>query len=123
MGMKIEIDAQDLFALKTEVQDQKETIKRLEAELYALNPNVLKDKIERQIKSEAWKLFESHIDAVFKKLGFKDSNRGVIEVDCGFWNHNREKYINGEEVVASLGARIESEFRAAYLRLGIKTDE
>lgn len=116
--MKIEIEADDLFSLKKKIEEQAIQISSLEGELYTLNPH----KVEEQARRRAYNLFENYLIAVFKSLGFEDSNR-VLDFDCDFWrNVKNGDWTEVENIKVNVGARIEKEFRQAYLRIGIKME-
>lgn len=115
--MKIEIEAEDLFSLKRKIEEKDKLIKQLEAEIYEVNPN----KIKEDIRKQAYELFEKYIQSIFKLLGFKDSLRS-IEFECGYWQKVRDGDWSGiEEMEANIGAVVEKKFRSAYLRIGVKT--
>lgn len=114
--MKIEIEAEDLFTLKRDIEEKDSLIKQLQADLYDVNPH----KVNEDVRKQAYELFQKYIKSIFKLLGFKDSGR-VIDFDCGYWHKVRDgDWSEIEEMEANIGAVIEKNFRSAYIRIGVK---
>lgn len=113
--MKVEIELEELTAIKKERDYLKVTNKELEEKIESLNERkIIKDAIELSIK-----LLDVYIEKIFSELGFDTNYYGSVEFtprDIYLWNTG---WWNKEDVTVKLSAHITDEMRRAFLKIGI----
>ena len=116
----VTISSQDLFKLESSVRE-------LEGENWSLKQKLEKysdDVIASQVKQRGEELFERYMTAVFKELGFEDTDpNSVINVSNVRRSCKNNNWIDREDKTVELGTYVVGKFRHAFLMLGIKTDE
>lgn len=120
--MKIEIEFEEVQRLKLENQSQYIKIQELGEQLNSLNPTQLKS----DAVGLAMDLFESYISSTFEKLGFEKPegfyDRNVV-AECGLQRLGKTSMFQSDKVQFTIEAKIANDFRRAYLRIGLITND
>ena len=117
--MKIEIEFEAVESLKEQIKRLQKDKNELESKLNSLDEKVLK----QQANDLARKIFGDVMNRVFTDLGFEDKT-WLNDVDFGNLQHYLGKtWWNSDKLEIQLGANISNQFKGAYLRMGIKTEE
>lgn len=120
--MKVEIELADLESLKKQLSDSNALIEKLKYE----NSQFQKDKLVERAINLSYSFFEDYMKAVFKKLGFnypvssfmKSNERPAIKYSIDFDMLDEKWYQHGKLDIY-LSAEITSQFKSAYLNMGV----
>lgn len=112
--MKIEIELSEVEYLRSELEIRKTEVKELETKLKELSEIELK----QRAVSLSWRLLDNYLAAVFTHLGFNNKNDTVI-VKENLEHYLGKSWWNSERIKFELGATITTEFRTAFLKIGI----
>lgn len=116
--MKIEIELSDIEKLKTRISTLEKDNENLKKELESLDKKVLKSNAIKLAQS----MFSGVLIRVFRELGF---NAGMGAHDCSFGSLEQQlgkSWWDNEGLKVELGATITTEFKNAFLHLGVKID-
>lgn len=118
--MKIEIELEAVESLKKDLAHKEEQIKKLEAELKALDSKTLKEQAVDLSKM----MFDNYMSTVFRHLGF-DNDTGGWRRGSVDWKDDLEHWLgknwyDSERLEINIGANISKHWRSAFLSLGIK---
>lgn len=118
--MKIEIELEAVESLKKDLAHKEEQIKKLEAELKALDSKTLKDQAVDLSKM----MFDHYMNTVFRQLGF-DNETGGWRRGSVVWKDDLEHWLgknwyDSERLEINIEANISKHWRSAFLSLGIK---
>lgn len=120
--MKIEIEFREVERMKNEISSKEKELMVLRAELLKLDAQ----KLKADSVNLAMDLFESYIKTVFEKLGFNKPNgfynRAII-AECGLQRLGQTSPFDSDKVKFSIEAQIANDFRQAFLRMGLITEE
>jgi len=113
--MKIEIEASDFEQIRAEAADLRARNKELLDALIALDEH----KLREDAVLLAQRMFDDACAAVFEKLGF-EQNQSVYSVSFENLEYSLgERWKKRERLSVTLGAEITTEFRKAFIKLGI----
>jgi len=115
--MKIEIEFEEVEALKKELARKEKLIKELEEELSKLDTKSLKEHAITLSKV----LFDNYMNCVFLKLGFEDKwHNGAVIFNDNLEHWLGESWWSSKRLDIRIEASISNQFHRAFLKLGIK---
>lgn len=115
--MKIEIEFEEVEALKKTILSHESTIRELKKELRKLS----KEELESAAYSLAEKLASKYISKIFQTLGFDKESWFNNAIDFGDNQISSLRSMELKDLDITIGANITEKFRKAFLRIGIKT--
>lgn len=121
--MKIEIEFEEVEALRKQIATKDEQIEKLTNYLQSLDSDTLK----KQAVDLSKIMFHDYMESVFRHLGFKDngkqlrSKRDSIVFEDNIEHWLGKSWYDSDRLTVNLGANISKHWRRAFLRLGIKT--
>ena len=115
--MKVEIEYSEIESLHNEINRLKKTIKEQSDKLSSMDERVINENIEKL----AFIMFNSCMRCVFEKLGFNDEFQ-AIKYETDLNHYIGKNWWESDRIEVELGAVITTNFKRAFLNLGIKTD-
>lgn len=117
--MKVEVELHEIEALREELRNAKKESEYYKSELAKLDPNKLKDDAVRLSKG----LLNSYIAAIFEKLGFEvDELNEPVRFKDDVQYHLGQAWYKSNRLEVEIGATITSNFKRAFLNLGLKIE-
>lgn len=117
--MKIEVDYEEIEALKADVERYKSEAADLRNKLQSLD----KDEIEKKGVEVGRAIFEKYIKKTFKELGFDYSFFHVVDFDMHARTLLRKNPYDIDSLEIKLGATIVDDMKTAFLRIGVMAEK
>lgn len=115
--MKIEIDADELFDLKKQVEKLVSENREIRNKLISIDETAISERVKRA----SYTMFHSYVNAVFKSLDFDQFEHYHNKHPVIFSNQMfEEDWPNREDLHVSLEAELSEKFKRAFLRIGVK---
>lgn len=116
--MKIEIEFEEVEQLRKELY-----LARVESsELREKLNNLSEDKLKQDAVKLSERLFNDYMSAVFNGLGLQ-SDSWPISFDCDLTHKLGKEWWKSDRLKVNIGATVTSEFKRAFLNIGIITEE
>lgn len=115
--MKVEIELNELEALRAKIKRLEEEINQAENRLKQYDDKAI---YELAVKKSFW-LFERYIDLVFKELGFDCAPFNPVQRDNLLY-YLGENWWKSNDVEIEISAEVSAKFRRAFLRMGVRAD-
>jgi hypothetical protein len=118
--MKIEIELSELEEIRSDLKKAEEQKKQLQEKLNGLSEEELKAKAVRL----SYRLFDNYMAAVFKHLGFEeDWQRDSVIVKDNLEHWIGKDWWNSDRISVELCATVTTQFKSAFIRIGILPKE
>lgn len=119
--MKIEIELQEVEALRRQINELEVANDILKGKLKDLDESDLKDKAIRL----SYRLLDNYLAAVFEGLGFTQKyNDSTVIVKSDLERYlGKNWWDNKDRIKFELGAEITTEFKRAFLKIGVMPEE
>lgn len=115
--MKVEIELSYIEALKKQINELEKENARMSDELKSLMP----EELRKQAGALAIDMLKEINSKVFKELGFDSDPFGDVRFKENVVHFLGEDWFKSDRLYVELGATITTEYKNAFLRLGIKT--
>jgi hypothetical protein len=115
---KVEIELDDLNHLKKQLEEKDKQLKISSERIYSLEQDSNREFLRNKAIDLASNLFDKYIGVVFRELGFKNAEYGNIDFS-EYRNINYTNFYKYDDVKISLGAKIKTDFKWAFLSIGI----
>jgi hypothetical protein len=116
--MKIEIEYEDIEKLKKQLVFSQNEVAELKAKMSLLS----EDKLKQDAVNLSERLLNDYLATIFDKLGLTTNNRPV-NFECGLKAELGSSWWQSERLSVTIGATVTSEFKRAFLNIGVITDE
>jgi len=117
--MKIEIEFEEVEALRRKLRAQEDKIDLLEKTIQSLSAHELRKKS----LSLSYALLDRYLEGIFNKLGFENRPNESFRAAYNLNHYLGEDWPNSDKLEVVIGANITNKFKRAFLELGIKTNE
>lgn len=116
--MKVEVELGEIENLKNQISILEKENQKLSQRIQNLDEKkLMKDAVHL-----AEKMFNDVIHEVFSRLGFSKEQCPDYYGFCKLEDRLGERWWNSKRLKVTIGATITNEFREAFLKLGIKTE-
>lgn len=117
--MKIEIEFEEVEAIRKRLEYQEQENERLCKKLDALDEKVLK----KQAVDLSMKLLDEYVLRIFKGLGFESGYMNRAVNFEGVDEHLGSPWWKRDDLDITIGVSIHKEFRSAFLNIGVVPQE
>lgn len=114
--MKVEIELQDLEAIRKENERLKDTIIELNIKIQALN----EDELKRNSIILASRMFDSVMSQVFNELGFQDLHPNHTINFLQLEHELGKSWYNADKLEVEIGTKITNKIKAAFIEFSVK---